>query len=163
MLSKIVPSKRSGSWGTIAIWAPQRLQLERADVATVDEDGIRLRVEEARDQADEGRLPGTGRPDDRDAIAGERLERDVLQHRLPGHIGEHDLPQLDLALQARRCNGTDGWAEGSGNQIGEGWSGFRHLLSGGGGVIYAVTEKGDLLRYRDDAQDGTNGPDASSG
>ena len=59
--------------------------------------------------------------------------------------------------------GTSGWADGSGNQIGTGWSGFRHVVSGGGGVIYAVTEKGDLLWYRDDAQDGTNGPDASSG
>jgi hypothetical protein len=60
-------------------------------------------------------------------------------------------------------DGTSGWADGSGNQIGTGWSGFRHVVSGGGGVIYAVTEKGDLLWYRDDAQDGTNGPDASSG
>jgi N,N-dimethylformamidase len=60
-------------------------------------------------------------------------------------------------------DGTSGWAPGSGNQIDAGWSAFRHVVSGGGGVIYAVTERGDLLWYRDDARDGTNGPRGSSG
>ena len=56
-----------------------------------------------------------------------------------------------------------GWAANSGNQIGTGWAGFVHVLSGGDGVIYAIRDSGELLWYRDDLRDGTNGPGAERG
>jgi len=42
-------------------------------------------------------------------------------------------------------DGSTGWGANSGNAIGFGWSAFRQVLSGGDGVIYAVTEDGRLL------------------
>jgi len=60
-------------------------------------------------------------------------------------------------------SGSTGWAAASGNQIGTGWNGFRHLIPGGGGVMYAVSAKGDLLWYRDDQRDGSNDPSGSTG
>jgi hypothetical protein len=63
-------------------------------------------------------------------------------------------------------NGVDaerGWAPGSGSQIGGGWGEFSHVFSGGGGVIYAVRPTGELLWYRDDLRDGTNGANADRG
>ena len=44
-------------------------------------------------------------------------------------------------------DGSTGWQANSGRQIGTGWDGFRHLVSGGDGVIYAVTTKG-VHRHR---------------
>ena len=66
-------------------------------------------------------------------------------------------------------NGTNGagaqqgWAVGSGNQIGAGWGAFRHVLNGGGGVIYAVRESGELLWFKDALRDGGNGPGGEQG
>jgi hypothetical protein len=56
-----------------------------------------------------------------------------------------------------------GWAPGSGSQIGIGWAGFRHVFCGGGGVIYAIRETGELVWYRDDLRNGTNGAGAERG
>jgi hypothetical protein len=64
---------------------------------------------------------------------------------------------------ANAADGSTGWDPNSGAAIGFGWSDFRHVLSGGGGVIYAVTEDGNLLWYGDQLQDGTNGPEATQG
>ena len=70
----------------------------------------------------------------------------------------------DLARDGSNApNGSTGWAPASGSQIDDGWDGFLHVVSGGGGVIYAVAEKGDLLWYRDDARDGSNGPSGATG
>ncbi len=60
-------------------------------------------------------------------------------------------------------DGSTGWASGSGSQIGREWVGFRHIVSGGNGAIYAVRSNGDLCWYRDDLQDGTNAADGSTG
>ena len=60
-------------------------------------------------------------------------------------------------------DGSTGWSEASGSQIGLGWKGLRHIVPGGGGVIYAVTPKGDLAWYRDDRRDGSNGPSGADG
>ena len=66
------------------------------------------------------------------------------------------------------CNGTNapdgstGWAEGSGNQIGTGFQDFKHLF-GLGGQIYGIHNDGRLLFYRDDMRDGKNAPDGSTG
>ena len=60
-------------------------------------------------------------------------------------------------------NAERGWAAGSGNQIGKGWNGFTHVFSDSTGVIYAITEDGRLLWYRDDDRQGNNGPNAERG
>jgi hypothetical protein len=45
---------------------------------------------------------------------------------------------------------------------GTGWGQFRHAFSGNNGVLYAVTQDGDVYWYRDLANDGTLGPNWSS-
>jgi hypothetical protein len=50
-----------------------------------------------------------------------------------------------------------GWAAASGSPIGSGWAGFRHLFAGGGGILYAVRDTGELLWYRDTARNGASG------
>jgi hypothetical protein len=47
-----------------------------------------------------------------------------------------------------RGDGSFTWAQGSGNRVGNGWSHFQHVFSGGNGVIYAVEDDGDLLWFR---------------
>ncbi len=59
--------------------------------------------------------------------------------------------------------GGRGWAPASGSEIGSGWDAFRTVVSGGGGVLYAIDGNGDLLWYRDELRDGTNGPDGGRG
>jgi Tachylectin len=51
---------------------------------------------------------------------------------------------------------TDNWAKGGTVlKIGQGWNNFLHVFSGGDVTIYAVTQSGDLLWYKDLARDGT--------
>jgi hypothetical protein len=68
----------------------------------------------------------------------------------------------DLSDGTNGPNGERGWAAGSGSQIANGWDAFSNVFSGGDGVIYAV-KNGQLLWYRDELQDGTNGPNAERG
>jgi len=56
-----------------------------------------------------------------------------------------------------------GWAPGSGNQISFGWEKFRHVFSGGGGIIYAIAPEGTLHWYRDTDRGGQNGAKAERG
>ncbi|MDR4504926.1 MAG: tachylectin-related carbohydrate-binding protein [Candidatus Scalindua sp.] len=63
-------------------------------------------------------------------------------------------------------DGAFTWAQDSGKQVGHGWD-FKHVFSGGGGIVYAIENKsldprtgqrsgGDLLWYRQDRwQDGS--------
>jgi N,N-dimethylformamidase len=60
-------------------------------------------------------------------------------------------------------DGSSGWAANSGHQIGSGWSGFRHVVPGGGGIIYLVNAKGELLWYRDEFRNGSNDPSGATG
>jgi hypothetical protein len=61
-------------------------------------------------------------------------------------------------------NGGSGWAPRSGSPIGTGWEEFSYIFAGSDpGVIYAVKPTGELLWYRDLAQNGTNGPQGGSG
>jgi len=60
-------------------------------------------------------------------------------------------------------DGSTGWAQGSGNQIGQGWDQFVHLFSGGGGIIYAIRPTGELLWYKDLWQNGQNAANGSAG
>jgi hypothetical protein len=50
----------------------------------------------------------------------------------------------------------EGWAN-NGNQqlIGTGWDGFRRVFAGGNGILYAVTQNGELLYFRDMSGNGT--------
>ncbi|MGZ6565728.1 MAG: tachylectin-related carbohydrate-binding protein, partial [Solirubrobacteraceae bacterium] len=43
-----------------------------------------------------------------------------------------------------------------GVRIGQGWQNFRQVIDGGDGILYAVTQTGDLLYYRDLARNGTS-------
>jgi hypothetical protein len=61
---------------------------------------------------------------------------DLLWHSYGGN-GESDI------------TGRTGWHPNSGNPIGNGWQGHRHL-HGSGNVIFAVRENGDLHWYRYD-------------
>ncbi|PSR17360.1 hypothetical protein C8255_13005, partial [filamentous cyanobacterium CCP3] len=54
------------------------------------------------------------------------------------------------------ANGSTGWHQNSGKQIGTGWQGFKFLTSGGDGIIYAVKPTGELGFYQDLRKDGTN-------
>ncbi|MBV9268763.1 MAG: hypothetical protein JO061_21520 [Acidobacteriaceae bacterium] len=52
-------------------------------------------------------------------------------------------------------NGNGDWAFGGiGKQIGQGWTGMKHVTSNGDGIIYAVDSQGRMLFYRDLARDG---------
>ena len=60
-------------------------------------------------------------------------------------------------------DGSTGWASASGSAIGQGWDVFKHVFTGGGGIVYAITDTGLLFWYRDVLRDGTNASDGSSG
>lgn len=60
-------------------------------------------------------------------------------------------------------DGSTGWAPQSGSAIGQTWDQFKHVFAGGGGIIYAITDTGELIYYRDALRDGTNGPAGTSG
>ncbi|HSJ68262.1 MAG TPA: tachylectin-related carbohydrate-binding protein [Anditalea sp.] len=47
-----------------------------------------------------------------------------------------------------RNTGTWDWASNSGNKVGNNWSRFVNVFSGGNGIIYAIDENGNLLCYR---------------
>ena len=54
-------------------------------------------------------------------------------------------------------NGTPCWVENFGMQIGEGWTVFARVFSGGDGIIYSVDQDGFLYWHQDQAQNGTYG------
>lgn len=51
-----------------------------------------------------------------------------------------------------REDGSFRWAPNSGNKVGTGWD-FKHVFSGGDGVIYAIKDNGDLMWYRHDGRE----------
>ena len=51
-----------------------------------------------------------------------------------------------------QADGSYVWAAGSGSVVGYGWSNFKHVFSGGDGVIYAVDSGNRLLWYRHDGR-----------
>src|SRR5262249_55682136 len=61
-------------------------------------------------------------------------------------------------------DGTESWAAGSGNVIGRGgWQNYKSVFAGGNGVIYAISNDGNLHWYRDIANDGAESWAAGSG
>jgi hypothetical protein len=53
---------------------------------------------------------------------------------------------LGLTLDGSLAPGA--WAPGGGETVGTGWANFKHFFSGGKGIIYAVSDQGELLWYR---------------
>jgi len=49
-----------------------------------------------------------------------------------------------------RSDGSFTWAGGTGAKVGNGWANFKHVFSGGDGVIYVITDNGALAWYRHD-------------
>src|SRR5205085_4074232 len=67
-------------------------------------------------------------------------------------------------LERFQADGSSEWFPNSGNPIGTGWM-FSKLFAdlGGQGVLYGVTQDGQLLWYRDVLGDGSNRADGRSG
>lgn len=59
-------------------------------------------------------------------------------------------------------SGATGWAQNSGNRIGNGWHTMREVIGYGGGVILAIAQDGNLLWYRYDG-DGTDDVSGATG
>ena len=76
-----------------------------ADVASVDLDRPIGRVVEAREHIDQGRLAGTGRPDERGAGPGRDRDRDVLERRGQA-VGEVHALVGDALADGRRLGGA---------------------------------------------------------
>src|SRR5262249_38292919 len=71
--------------------AAQPRQREAADIHAVDLDHARLRIEHAMQQPERGRLAGAGGADERNRLAGQRREVQVLDRRALAVIGIRDL------------------------------------------------------------------------
>ena len=78
---------------------PQRRQLQAADIHAVDLDEAGLRVERAMQQRDRGRFAGAGRADQRDGLAGQRGEGEVLDRGPLAVIGKRDVLEFDQARE----------------------------------------------------------------
>ncbi len=68
-----------------------------ADILAIDEDRATFQVEEAEQQADEGRLAGAGQADESHLFAGTHGERQTVDHLLPLPVFEPDVFELDFA------------------------------------------------------------------
>ena len=101
-LPAIVPENRCTSCSTRPNCARRSREVQLADVHAVDRDAPLLHVVEAQQQADDRRLARAGRADDRHALPGLDLERDVPQHRLALDVGEGDVLERDRARRPRR-------------------------------------------------------------
>src|SRR4029077_18387653 len=79
---------------------PGRIELQFADIDSVDQDTPRGRIIESGNQTEQRCLAGTGRADDGDALPGLYLEVDVLQHGIASVIKPNAL-ECDPAPGAR--------------------------------------------------------------
>src|ERR1700683_560963 len=80
--------------------AAQPDQLEVADIGAVDRDLTRLRIEGAIEQRQRRRLAAAGRPDQRDAVAGQRLEGQIGNCGTLVVIGKRYIFEFDMPVQA---------------------------------------------------------------
>src|SRR3546814_3979829 len=76
----------------------QRGHGHRSHVLAVDRDRSRVQLVEAWDQVKDRRLAGTGRADKRHGLARRHVERNAVERRLAGFVGEVCVMQLDPAL-----------------------------------------------------------------
>ena len=72
---------------------------DAAEIVSVDKDRPLLRIEEARDQVDEGALAGAARTDERDGLSGGDLQGHVGQDRISA-IAERDAAHLKVSAHA---------------------------------------------------------------
>jgi hypothetical protein len=82
--------------------ASQRAQRILAHVDAVDEDGAGRRILQPRQQVQQRRLASTGRPHERDRLAGPDRERHLVQHRPRGVETEGQPAELDRTGDAGR-------------------------------------------------------------
>ncbi|WP_369016022.1 tachylectin-related carbohydrate-binding protein [Streptomyces kutzneri] len=68
-----------------------------------------------------------------------------------------------LSLLRGDDSGSTGWSGTSGNQIGQGWSNVKRIVSGGDGIIYAVRDDGALPFFQDLNRNGSPGWSPTSG
>ena len=80
--------------------AAQPDQPEIADIGAVDRDGARLRIERAIEQRQRRRLAAAGRPDQRDAVAGQRLEGQIDDGGTLAVVGKRHILEFDMAVHA---------------------------------------------------------------
>ena len=80
----------------------QRLNLEAANIDTVDANFAGRQIVKARQQADDGSLAGARRAHQRGQLAGLDFEAEVFQHRLCFVVGKVDAIEFDSAFEARR-------------------------------------------------------------
>ena len=107
---------------------PEHLAIERSDIDAIDEHGALGRVVQARDQVHDGGLAAAGASDDGRGLAGPRLERDGVQHRVLGAgIAEADIAELD---QSGPLDDREGDRFG---RIGDGRLRLEDLLDPAGG------------------------------
>ena len=59
----------------------------------------RVALVEAEQEPRDRRFAGARGPDDRDRVAGRHLERDAVEDRAPGIVGEVDILEPDRALR----------------------------------------------------------------
>src|SRR5690606_2589788 len=72
------------------------LQIERANVASIDINLPALKLVEARNQLGDCALAGPRMADKGDALARLNIEIEVLQHRFAGDILKGHIPELDM-------------------------------------------------------------------
>ena len=87
MLSAIVPRKIVGCCGTQAMLLAPEVRAAVREVETADGDAAVRRVDEAEEQARDGRLARSARPDQRDRLAGMELEVERRRARGPAATG----------------------------------------------------------------------------
>ena len=84
---------------------PEVVLPEVADVDAVDRDRSAAHLVEAREEIDDGRLAGPRRADERDRLAGLRLERDVVEDERVWPVAKRDVVELHASadLRQRAC------------------------------------------------------------
>src|SRR3546814_1318975 len=78
----------------------QRRHGHRSHVLAVERDRSRVQLVEAWDQVEDRRLACTGWADQRHGLARRYVERDAVERRLAGFVGEVCVMQLDPALRS---------------------------------------------------------------
>ena len=104
-----VVSKRIVSCVTRPIWRRSEVELRVPQVDAVERDPAGRRVVEPREQADERRLPGPGRPDEGDGLAAPDRQVHAREHRLPA-IRERDALVGDRAGERARATRAPGFS-----------------------------------------------------
>jgi hypothetical protein len=96
------------------------------------------------------------------------ITKNILDRFLePLSIPKQNIYAIDSSGQLRfykdiARNGQRNWHPSSGNIIGTYWN-FKHVFSGGNGIIYAIDDSNRLRFYKDNAQNGVSNWHPNSG